>query len=107
MKNNEMKNLVCDAISHAKINEQIWIEEKNNKDFEPAIKIYQNGFIVSMWHTAAAPQHYWMKTVLKKGYDELGEFIAGERYQTLQSATKEDYDLMADVVISTLKQPKE
>lgn len=70
-------DLIRDAISHAQINQQIWIEQGNNKEFRPSIEVFENGFIVSMWHSASSPQHVWRRKVLTTGETKLGEYLIG------------------------------
>lgn len=34
-----------------------WINEGKNHEFKPSIQVYTNATIISLWHSAAAPQH--------------------------------------------------
>lgn len=90
----EQIELAKDAISHAKINQDLWIENGNNREFKPGIQVYENGFKVFMWHTASAPQCQWVRVILVNGQTELGNFIGGHTFNHfISDEDMEQYNL--------------
>ena len=71
-----MKNLetvIKNASRMMKINNKKWIVRGSNVDFKPKIIIYENGYIVGMYHPSA---FYQIIYTTKKVYGgkELGEY---------------------------------
>ena len=76
LKTNKMKNLetvIKNASRMMKISNKEWIAKGCNVDYKPKIIIYENGYIVGMYHPSASPQFtYTTKKVY--GGKELGEY---------------------------------
>ena len=76
LKTNKMKNLetlIKNASRMMKISNKEWIAKGSNVDFKPKIIIYENGYMVGMYHPSASPQFtYTTKKVY--GGKELGEY---------------------------------
>jgi len=108
----QVTEFVKDVISHAKINQDVWLEQGNNKEFRPSFSIFENGFIVSMYHTAASPKHQSIQTILIKDCPkkEDGTPILGLELYVEISDTMiyEDTDIncWAENIISRLKEYK-
>ncbi len=75
MKNSEKntQRIAKNAINALKRTVRKWKNNEENLDFKPFVQIYQNGYVVGMYHSAAAPQNYY---VTKKVYgSERGELL--------------------------------
>lgn len=99
----QLMSLAKDAVTHAQINERIWIDNGYNREFQPRITLYENGFIVDMWHTAAHPQAQEQHKVLIMGEKELGKMLSQHRFFSLAGINSEyNHNLAADVLIQLI-----
>lgn len=55
-----MKNerIIKNAVCAAKRISKEWLQDGNSVDYKPKIQIYENGYVVSMHHSASFPQNY-------------------------------------------------
>lgn len=72
-----MQELIKMAVKEGKDTQAVWIEKGYNPDFKLRVQIYDNGYIVSMYHSAASPQNQMVSQYIM-GYELGAKVYDGE-----------------------------
>lgn len=95
-----MEKLIKMAVKEGKDTQRVWIEKGNNPDFNLRVQLYENGYIVSMFHSAASPQNYLVSQYMIG--DELGAKVYDGEDNFGTFPTTKTSDLVDDILHNKL-----